>query len=253
MGAQTDHAVVLRLSDYSETSQIATLFAQRGGKLRLIAKGLRRSTRKRFAVGLDLLEYGVVRYVRARGDAGLGTLAEWTQLDAFLGLRRALLRQYGAFYAVELTDRLTEEYDPHPELFDALVELLRGLATDEPPALPDGRPGTPAALIVRFQAALLRAIGFAPVLRQCVDCGKPRVRDTAAYFSSTAGGLLCRECQQRHREKRRLSPRLLDLPAQAQAPEDWFPLLDYHIRHIAGTAARTAKRLSTLIAQTRQR
>ncbi len=247
MGTHTDQAIVLRLSDYSETSQIATLFARCGGKLRLIAKGLRRGTRKRFAVGLDLLEYGQVRYVRPRGQAGLGTLAEWTQRDAFLGLRRALIRQYGAFYAVELTDRLTEEYDPHPELFAALLELLGDLAADETPTLADGRPGTPAALIVRFQAALLRAVGYAPVLRQCVDCGRPRVRGSAAYFSSAAGGLLCRACQQRHAEKRRLAPRLLDRPACEQAPEDWFPLLDYHLAHIAGGPARSSRRLGELI------
>ena len=194
MPIRTDQAIVLRLTDYSETSQIATLFTAQNGLVRLIAKGSRRSTRKSFSAGLDLLEYGEVRYAPPRGDAGLGNLAEWTQRDTFSGLRADLLRQYGALYAAELTSKLTEEFDPHPGLFTALLDLLRQLADPADTAPTPGRPtGTPAA-IVRFQAALLREIGYAPILRRCVACGKPRERGTRAYFSASAGGMLCGDC-----------------------------------------------------------
>ena len=239
MPPQTDEAVVLRLTEYSETSQIATLFGARYGLLRLIAKGARRSTKTRFAVGLDLLELGEVGYVPPHGDAQLGTLTEWVQRDAFAGLRRELLRLHGALYALELVASLTEEGDPHPDLFRALVELLRGLAGEQPapPQLP------------RFQNALLRAIGYAPNLEECVACHRRLAPGGVVYFSAGAGGLLCRDCEAPFVEKRRVPPRLLVTTPATGDPRDWFELLDYHLTYIAGRQLKTAERVLALLAR----
>jgi len=247
MPVQTDQAVVLRLADYSESSQVVSLFTARSGLVRLLFKGARRSSRTRVATGLDLLEYGTLGYAPARAGAGLGILTEWVQLDAFTGLRSDLFCQYAAFYAAESISRLTEEYDPHPELFAALLALLRGLAgsTSQPQA--PGSPSSPAACLVQFQTALLRAIGYAPVLSRCVGCGRSQTRGTVAYFSSTAGGLLCRDCEMHHAEKRRLPPGLLDADAAARSAAEWFALLDYHLTHIAGGPLHTAQTLHTLL------
>jgi DNA repair protein RecO (recombination protein O) len=246
MPVRSDQAIVLRLSDYSESSQIVTLFTARDGLVRLIAKGSRRGTRQRFAAGLDLLEHGEVGYAPARGDAGLGTLTEWLQRDAFTGLRGTLLRQYAGLYAVELVSRLTEEYDPHPELFDALLKLLGQLAGQTSGSEPT--PAEAAVALVGFQGALLKAIGYTPVLRQCVGCGQPRVRGTRAYFSSSAGGLLCRDCEMHHADKRRLSPAMLDDHPGDRWALEWFLLLDYHLTNVAGRAFRSAARLRELLA-----
>ena len=56
MNPLQDHAIVLRLTDFSETSQIATVFSAEHGSLRLIAKGARRSTKTKFAAGLGAIE-----------------------------------------------------------------------------------------------------------------------------------------------------------------------------------------------------
>jgi DNA repair protein RecO (recombination protein O) len=248
MPVRTDQAIVLRLTDYSETSQIVTLFTAKAGLVRLIAKGSRRGTRTRFAAGLDLLEYGEVSYAPARGEAGLGTLTEWVQRDAFTGLRAELVRQYGGLYAVELVSKLTEEYDPHPELFDALLGLLRGLAGGPggPPQAP-GAATDPIAVIVRFQGALLKAIGYAPILDHCVGCGTPRVRGTRAYFSSSAGGLICRDCEMHHVEKRRISSTMLDGGPSGRSAVDWIVLLDYHLTSVAERSFKTGERLLRLL------
>lgn len=248
MPARSDQAVVLRLSDYSETSQIVSLFTARDGLVRLIAKGSRRGTRTRFAAGLDLLEYGEASYVPARGEAGLGTLTEWVQRDAFTSLRGSLLTQFGGLYAVELVSALTQEYDPHPALFDALLKLLRELAgggTERNRA--PGWQKDVAGAIVRFQIALLKAIGYAPTFGHCLDCGRPRRRGGPAYFSSSAGGLVCRDCEAHHTEKRRIPPILLQPGSVTAQPIEWFTLLDYHLRHVAGRAFKTADRLRALL------
>lgn len=236
MAIRTDQAIVLRLSDYSESSQIVSLFTAGSGLARLIAKGVRRGTRQRFAAGLDLLEYGEVSYAPPRGTAGLGTLTEWAQRDPFAGLRGDLVCLYGGLYAAELVSALTEEYDAHPGLFAALLAALRELSAAK----------QPVATIVRFQLELAAAIGYAPQFRECVGCGRPRARGAPAYFSSTAGGLLCRDCEMHHIEKRRVSPAMIDQGPQATNSEQWFDLLDYHFSHVAGKAFKTADRLRAL-------
>jgi DNA repair protein RecO (recombination protein O) len=248
MPVRTDQAIVLRLSDYSETSQIVSLFTARSGLVRLIAKGSRRGTRQRFAAGLDLLEYGEVSYAPPRGDAGLGTLTEWVQRDAFGGLRGELLPQYAALYAVELVGVATEEYDRHPGLFEALLQLLSELAQGTRDAeRPADEAARRVAALVRFQAALLKAIGYLPELERCVSCGRPRARGRPAYFSSNAGGLVCRDCEMHFAEKRRVSAGLLDALAGPRGDMEWFALFDYHLTHVVGRPFKTATRLRALL------
>lgn len=231
MPTRRDNAVVLRLSDYSETSQIVTLFTNDAGLVRLIAKGARRSTKTRFAVGLDLLEAGEVRFATPRGGASLGTMLEWVQTDGFLDLRHDLPRIYAALYAAELTIALTEEYDPHARLYDSLLELFRALS---------GPGELPPDAVVRFQAGILRATGFAPNLRSCNVCNTPRMRGAPAYFSSERGGLICRECEVHLTEKRAVSADLVDYGRERSEASDWFTLLHYHLKHLAGKKLRTS-------------
>jgi DNA repair protein RecO (recombination protein O) len=239
MPARNDQAIVLRLSDYSETSQIVTLFGAAEGLLRVIAKGARRSTKQRFATGMDLLEYGEIAFVPARGDSQLGTLTEWVQRDTFTGLRSDLVRLYGGLYAAELVGALTEEADPHPELFDVLLALLRALANPEGPA--------PTRLMPRFQFALLRTIGYAPELTACVMCRRAIPASAPAFFSPTAGGLLCRDCEKHHPERRSVPPRVAGERPGARDPVAWFDLFDYYTTHLAGRRFKTATELLRLL------
>ncbi|MBK9120969.1 MAG: DNA repair protein RecO [Phycisphaerales bacterium] len=241
MATLRDEAIVLRLTEYSESSQIATLFAAEAGQLRLIAKGVRRSTRQRFAPGLDLLECGGVQYVPARGDAQLGTLTEWRQREAFGGVRRALLRLYGALYATELVAGLTEPGDPAPELYRGLYTTLATLA-GEPPAGP---------AITGFQETLLRTIGYAPVLDRCVSCNRGWTSSQPYFFSSGSGGLICRDCEPHLVEKLRVLPGVLgSTPTDGPLP-GWFALFDYHLTHVAGRRFQTAPEIERLLREPR--
>lgn len=249
MPAQSDQAVVLRLSDFSETSQVVTLYTRNTGLVRLLAKGVRRATRISFAPGLDLLEWGECHFIRPRDSAGLGTLMQWRQIDAFAGLRGRLAAVYAGLYAAELTAALNAEHDPHPALFDALLALLS--EASHPPA--DNALNPPASdtqrrqvleIVIRFQAALLRAIGYAPNLRTCGLCGRARTTAAGAYFSSAAGGYVCRVCAPRQAEKRRLPQSLLASELTPAAAGDWFDVLSYHLAHVAGRPMRSGLRLA---------
>src|SRR5262245_11644028 len=99
MALHSDDAIVLRRLDYSETSQVLHVFCRELGAQRLIAKGIKRGTKTRVAVGVDLLEWGTVVFSRRAGsDAQLGTMTEWRQKDTFAHVRRDLTRLYAAQY-----------------------------------------------------------------------------------------------------------------------------------------------------------
>jgi len=241
-----DLAITLRHFDYGETSQVLILFGRASGKIRLIAKGVKRSTRTRFATGIDLLEMGeLVFSFRPERQAAMGTLVEWKQTTIYSGLRTDPNKLFGAQYAAEITARLTEDHDPHPVLFDAMENALRSLENAPLPLIE----------IVRYQVSLLTEIGLFPQLDACSECKKNWYRSNGWQFSSHNGGLVCRDCEGMLVEKRRLHDgavellrRIRDRDAEDSTDstvshvwEGCFDVLDYHLAHLMGRPASLAE------------
>lgn len=233
-----DLAISLRRLDYSETSQVLVLFTREYGQQRVIAKGIKRSTSRRGAVGIDLLELGhVVFSVRPGREDALATLTEWRQEDGFPHLRTNLLRLYAAEYAAEVTSRLTEVQDPHPRLFDGLLTLLASLAEADP-----------MTALVGYLWILLSEIGLRPELTRCVSCGGGVVGDRVVFFSSRQGGAICRDCEPAAIEKRQIAPAVatvLPRPGPVPAPLAMacFDLLEYHLTEIMSRPSPVARLL----------
>jgi DNA repair protein RecO (recombination protein O) len=229
MALSADQAIVLRRLDYSETSQVLVFFGRARGKIRAIAKGIKRSTRSRFAAAIDLLDVGHLVYsTRSARQAELAILTEWTQSEAFIGLRGRLQRLYAAQYAAEVVAGLTEDWDPHPALYDGLLSLLSALSDADAVLDP----------VVSFQRTLLLEIGSFPELEACVGCGRVVGEVEPLWFSSFEGGLLCRDCEAAHAEKRAVAPGALPAlrgDASAGAPvAAAFDLYNYHTAHLMG-------------------
>jgi DNA repair protein RecO (recombination protein O) len=240
MASFKDQAIVLRRLDYSESSQVLAFLTREHGQRRLIAKGIKRGTKKKFAAGIDLLEQGsVVFWHRPQSESGLGTLTEWRQTEIFAGLRASLDRWYAAHYMAEITSAMTQENDPHPPLYDALSMHLSAVAGGEP-ILPR---------LTVYQRAVLETAGLWPDLTRCVICNRPAPAGRAAYFSAQQGGLVCRECTAPLVEKRLVSgPVLTDLRegGAAQAIEA-FRMLDYVIAHAIGRRVALAGRVLGMV------
>ncbi|HEV57941.1 MAG TPA: DNA repair protein RecO [Phycisphaerales bacterium] len=181
-----DQVVCLRTVAYSETSQIVTLFGRSTGKFDAIAKGSRRA-KSAFEGPIEVFAFG--QAVFSPRSQGLATLTELQQAPRFVGLRRRFHGLQCGLCGVELLDALTEPYDPDPALFDQGVAFLEDLQTftDEADDL--------RRLIV-FQWGLLQAIGGGLVLTHCANCRAPYTGHwPRAYFSSTAQGLVCPDCE----------------------------------------------------------
>src|SRR5215470_3902677 len=131
MALSHDRCICLRKVEYSETSQILTLFGQTHGLMRVIAKGAHRTTKagaSKFGGGIDLLDLGDAVFTLDL-EKNLGTLTEWKLTEGHLELRKNLRAIYLAQYAAELVSFLIEEHDPHPGLFDRFEQTLSELAT----------------------------------------------------------------------------------------------------------------------------
>ena len=198
MPAEKALALVLRTTDWSETSRIATLWTRELGKVRALAKGGRR-LRSSFESALDLLTLCDIVLLR-KTSGGLDLLTEARVARRFPRLGTDLQALYGGYYVAELLADLTQDYDPHPRLFEEAVETLQDLA--------DGAgPGSDRLLgprLTRFELILLRELGYSPLLGSCTACHAPAAGDRLA-FSAAAGGVVCGGCQGGQRDRRPLS------------------------------------------------
>ncbi len=184
MPAEKALGLVLRTTDYSETSRIATIWTRELGKVRVLAKGSRR-LRSNFESALDLLTVCSIVLLR-KSSGGLDLLTEAQVVERFPRLRADLAALYAAYYLAELLGDWTEDYDPHPNLFDEARETLRTLGSGEVPT---------GLRLLRFEMVLLRELGYAPILEGCASCRRPLPATGSLTFSSAAGGLVCGACR----------------------------------------------------------
>jgi DNA repair protein RecO (recombination protein O) len=176
-------AIVLRTIDFSETSAVVTLFTREFGKIRALAKGARRP-KGPFESALDLL--GLVRIVFLRKSSeALDLLTEAKLERRFRPADGDLTSLYAAYYVAELLSELTDDYDPHPELFDAAeatLAALRNSAAVDP-------------VLLRFELTALRELGHLPSLENCTECGAPVPAIGRVHFGQLTGGVLCGNCR----------------------------------------------------------
>jgi DNA repair protein RecO (recombination protein O) len=227
LATEKARALVLRTTDWSETSRIATLWTRELGKVRVLAKGGRR-LKSSFESALDLLTICDIVLIR-KSSGSLDLLTEAQVVRRFPRLRADLPALHAAYYIAELLGDWTEDYDPHPVLFDEALATLDVLGA------PDVATGPRLA---RFELVILRELGYGPALEACAVCTVPLTAQGLA-FSAAAGGVVCPACQSGARDRRPLSPAcreaLRELGAQGEAwRRPWEPALRGEIRQVLG-------------------
>jgi len=223
-----DTGVCIRTVDYSETSQIVTFFTKSTGKINAIAKGSKRP-RSAFDGPIEMFSYGEIVFSDPTKEK-LVILTEFQQ-HGFTGLTNNLFAFNCCLFAAELLSKLTDDYDPHPGLFDNFFQFLRDI-NDKRETRDEGR--ETLQLLILFQLNLLSEIGLMPVLNACANCKTSSMLDarcsslvprpsSIVYFSSSANGLICRDCEASFSDKIKLSPSgascLINLKQVAQASE----------------------------------
>ena len=236
-----DKALCIRAIDYSETSQIVTFFTRDTGKISAIAKGAKRR-KSSFGSPVEILSFGDIVFYQNTKDT-LATLTEFDQLPVFSSLRKNLFVLNSALLTAELLNIFLHEADKHPQLFDSLAEFLGNIQNCQ------SRPNA-LSLLILFQLTLLSQTGILPVFQFCLNC-KTAVTDDRRqyYFSSSANGLICRDCQMSFPDRIALDSGtakcLSDFnhikQAEPETLEKIESLLIHHFTEISGKRPKMAK------------
>ncbi len=198
-------AIILRRHDFGEADRLLTLYTSRGGKIRAIAKGIRRPT-SRLGGHLELFTHCEMMIARGRN---FDTVTQVETINAFTSLRDDLWRTSLAYYASELVDRLTEEHSENAPLFSALVSAFNRISDDV----------RPLDALHHFEVQSLAILGFRPELRVCVRC-RQALQPIQNAFSLTSGGVLCPNCRGSDPLARGLSANALKI-LRLYLDDDW--------------------------------
>ncbi|MEJ2727941.1 MAG: DNA repair protein RecO [Deltaproteobacteria bacterium] len=178
-------AILLRRLDYGDFDLILTFLSLERGKISLIAKSAKKST-KRFAGILEL--FSLMEAVASTGKGrGLPVLQEATLISPFSTIRSDIRKTAYASYWCELLNSWVEENQKQAPLYYLLKHALSQL---------DGGAITAAEISSFFQMRLLHLSGHDPSLRQCGRCRKSleTIRPNQVVFDIARGTILCDEC-----------------------------------------------------------
>jgi len=173
-------AVVIKRSDLGEADKILTIFTPHFGKLRVVAKGVRKVT-SRLAGHVELFTRSQMLLAKARN---LDIVTQSETMDAYRPLHDDLSRIAHASYAAELLDALTPDALENYPVYKLTAETLRLLSED-----------ADADRVLRwFELQLLGYMGYAPELGKCVEC-RNDLAPTVNGFSASLGGVVCASCR----------------------------------------------------------
>lgn len=220
MPTYRDEAVVLRTHQLGEADRIITFLTRRHGKVRAVAKGIRKAT-SRFGGRLEPYCLVDIQFAEGRGSLEVVTQAEALHISR-------VADDYSRFTAaevlVETADRLvSEEGSPALQQYRLLAGALRALED----------PQRPYPLVV--DSYLLRALavaGYAVATTRCAGCDNPEVR----WFSPQGGGAVCTGCRTSG-----------SVPLEQDAAQHLGALLAGDWAVATATERATAKRVDTMV------
>jgi DNA repair protein RecO (recombination protein O) len=175
-----DTGVVLRTYKLRESDRIVVFHTAENGKVRAVAKGVRK-TKSKFGARLEPMSH--VRLLLYRGRE-LDIVSQAEAVEPLSPMLSSLDKASQGLAAVEAVDQLSLEREPNPQLYRMLVGVLRTIAT------------SPSSLnVAAFYWKLLANEGMRPELDRCVRCGETEPDTQFVAFDLNEGGVLCRSCR----------------------------------------------------------
>jgi DNA repair protein RecO (recombination protein O) len=173
-----EQGIVLRSMKLGEADKIVTVMTQGSGKVRAVAKGIRKTT-SRFGARLEPFTHVSLMLYHGRGSLDTITQAE------IIAPHRRLRDDLALFAAgetmLEAVDKVAEEHERNMRLALLLLAGMRAL---------DTQPADPSSVAESFLLKLLSLSGFHPSLTACAVCGAPDPQ----LFASGQGGAVCSRC-----------------------------------------------------------
>jgi DNA repair protein RecO (recombination protein O) len=172
-----DTAVVLRTYKLGESDRIVVLLTEEHGKVRAVAKGVRK-TNSKFGARLEPMSH--VRLLLAQGRE-LDIVSQAESVETLRPMLQDLDHLTNGIAVLEAADQMALDREPAPQLYRMVVGALRTIGERSGPLV-----------VPAFYWKLLAADGLRPELDMCVRCGE----DTQLVaFDMDQGGALCRNCR----------------------------------------------------------
>jgi len=172
-----DQAIVLGSHKFGEADRVVVLLTATHGKVRAVAKGIRR-TKSSIGARLEPLSHVDVSLRKGRE---LDTIAEVKLVHTHTALRTDFDRLSQGLSMVETINKITLDREPVPEMFQMLSRALHSLNETFSPLM-----------IGAFFLKLVALEGSAPQVHECVRCGESA---ELVAFDMLEGGTLCRSCR----------------------------------------------------------
>lgn len=188
--------IVIRATDYGEGSSILNVLTNQMGKIAMMARGAKK-VRSRFSSLAQPFTHAEFVIFRS-SSRSMGTINSGELIQSHQRLREDLFLSAYAAYMAELTNRLLEDGEHVPGLFEQLLAAFQALEE-----------GKDAAVITHvYEMNMLAIAGFMPQLQQCVLCGSS---DHLTALSAEHGGSVCRICRAKVPQAMEAPPAVLKL------------------------------------------
>lgn len=174
--------LIIKSSDFGEADKLVTVFSETYGKLRAVARGIKKP-KSSLRSCVQPFCYSQLHFYRGRD---LELITQGKLLDFFGNSREDLERTLYSIYLMEVLDKSLLDRMPVPGLFRLTLHTLQSINNQ----------GLNPLFIRRFELNLAVHLGYRPILNQCVSCGQ---REGLAGFNLAEGGMICRDCAQASR------------------------------------------------------
>jgi DNA repair protein RecO (recombination protein O) len=187
--------IVLKRMNFGEADRILTILTERFGKIKAIAKGVRRGKSKL----AGYLEPFMLVDLQLHEGKTFYIVTGATIASDFSEIHTELKKTSQAFYLAELIDKFLPEHQKSEEVFCLFCESLKYLNENE------------KSLFLRiFELKIVEASGFHPELYECVHC-KNKLEEKSNFWDAIEGGVICGECQKKFQHGKSISNELIKL------------------------------------------
>ncbi|MDR1159472.1 MAG: DNA repair protein RecO, partial [Syntrophomonadaceae bacterium] len=171
-------AIIIKSIDYAENDKILTVFTEAEGKVKAIAKGVKKAGSS-LRVCVQPFCHSFLHFRRGKD---MEQITQGKLLDFYSDVREDINCTLQTMYIMEILDHAVMLRDPQPELYKNLLKVLEIL----------NNRGYNPLFIRYFEIQLLMVLGYAPLWDICVACGQREKNLT--YFSIESGGMVCETC-----------------------------------------------------------
>jgi DNA repair protein RecO (recombination protein O) len=181
MAVKRSDAIVIGYYPLGETDRIVVFFTKDYGKIRAVAKGVRR-LKSRLCGRVEILTHGDLIFFERTGK-DLHSINTFDIIETFQTLREDLLKMAYCSYMAELIQQVTSDSQSDTDIFDLMLNTMSAMKESDVPEM----------LVRVFEIRLLEKIGLNPRLDSCIVCSGG-INDENPRFSVRAGGVLCDKC-----------------------------------------------------------